>query len=151
VFFTDKQVTTNPARAGRIWALDLSTMVLKAIFVSNSLQVGNSPDNLTVSPRGGVLFCEDGGTSGPGNTPAITAQHLKVVTPTGGSYTFAKNNYNLTRAQLDGAGKFGASAGDQRNTEMAGCVFSPDGRVLFVNIYVGVTLAITGPWQNGSL
>lgn len=151
VFFTDKQVTTNPARAGRIWALDLSSMVLKAIFVSNSLQVGNSPDNLTVSPRGGVLFCEDGGTSGPGNTPAITAQHLKVVTPTGGSYTFAKNNYNLTRAQLDGAGKFGASAGDQRNTEMAGCVFSPDGRVLFVNIYVGVTLAITGPWQNGSL
>lgn len=151
VFFTDKQVTTNPARAGRIWALDLSSMVLKAIFVSNSLQVGNSPDNLTVSPRGGVLFCEDGGTSGPGNTPAVTAQHLKVVTPTGGSYTFAKNNYNLTRAQLDGAGKFGASAGDQRNTEMAGCVFSPDGRVLFVNIYVGVTLAITGPWQNGSL
>lgn len=151
VFFTDKQVTTNPARAGRIWALDLSSMVLKAIFVSNSLQVGNSPDNLTVSPRGGVLFCEDGGTSGPGNTPTITAQHLKVVTPTGGSYVFAKNNYNLTRAQLDGAGKFGASAGDQRNTEMAGCVFSPDGRVLFVNIYVGVTLAITGPWQNGSL
>lgn len=151
VFFTDKQVTSSPARAGRIWALDLSTLTLKAIFVSNSLQVGNSPDNLTVSPRGGVLFCEDGGTSGPGNTPAITAQHLKVLTATGGSYTFAKHNYNFTRAQLDAVGKFGATAGNQRNSEWAGSVFSPDGRVLFVNLYTGVTLAITGPWQNGSL
>lgn len=151
VFFTDKQVTTNPARAGRIWALHLSTMVLKAIFVSNSLQVGNSPDNLTVSPRGGVLFCEDGGTSGPGNTPAIVSQHLKVVTPAGASYVFAKHNYNFTRAQLDAVGKLGATAGDQRNSEWAGAVFSPDGRVLFVNLYTGVTLAITGPWQNGTL
>jgi tRNA-specific 2-thiouridylase len=41
------------ARAGRIWALHLASMTLKAIFVSNSLQVGNSPDNLCVSPRGG--------------------------------------------------------------------------------------------------
>ena len=151
VFFTDKQVTTTPARAGRIWALDLATQTLKAIFVSNSLQVGNSPDNLCVSPRGGVLFCEDGGTGGPGNTPAITAQHLKVVTPEGSSYTFAKHNYDFTRAQLDAVGKTGASAGNQRNSEWAGCVFSPDGRVLFVNLYVGVTLAITGPWQNGTL
>jgi secreted PhoX family phosphatase len=152
VFFTDKQVTTAPARAGRIWALDLATMTLKAIFVSNSLQVGNSPDNLCVSPRGGVLFNEDGGTSGPGNVPAITSQHLKVLTPAGSSYTFARNNYNFTAAQLAAAGKPGAVTGNQRNTEWCGSCFSPDGRVLFANLQApGITLAITGPWQNGTL
>ncbi|MFM8898390.1 MAG: alkaline phosphatase PhoX [Burkholderiales bacterium] len=151
VFFTDKQVTITPARAGRIWALDLASMTLKAIFVSDSLQVGNSPDNICISPRGGLLFCEDGGTSGPGNSPAITSQHLKVLDASGGSYIFAKHNYNFTRTQLDAVGKTGAPSGNQRNTEWAGSVFSPDGRVLFVNLYLGVTLAITGPWARGSL
>jgi uncharacterized protein len=150
VWFTDKQVTTTPARAGRIWALDLATMTLKAVFVSNSILVGNSPDNLCVSPRGGVLFNEDGGGSGPGG--AVESQHLKVLTPQGSSYIFARHNYNFTRAQLDAAGKPLAPAGNFRNTEWAGSVFSPDGRVLFVNLYTpGITLAITGPWQRGTL
>jgi uncharacterized protein len=152
VSFTDKQVTATPPRAGRIWQLDLQSMVLKAIFVSNSLQVGNSPDNVCVSPRGGVLFCEDGGTGGPGNVPTPVSQNLKVLTPQGAAYTFARHNYNFTRAQLDAAGKPNAPSGNNRNTEWAGAVFSPDGRVLFVNLYTpGITLAITGPWTNGTL
>jgi uncharacterized protein len=151
-YFTDKQVTTNPARAGRVWALDLGSMTLKAIFVSNSLQVGNSPDNLCVSPRGGVLLNEDGGTGGPGNVPAVTSQHLKVLHPSGNTSIFARHNYNFTRAQLDAAGKPAAPAGDFRNTEWAGSCFSPDGRILFVNLYTpGITLAITGPWERGTL
>ena len=150
-YFTDKRVTTSPARAGRIWALDLASMTLKAIFVSNSLQVGNSPDNICISPRGGLLFNEDGGANGPGNSPAITSQHLKVLAPSGNSYIFARDNYSFTRAQLDAVGKFGALAGNQRNTEWAGSVFSSDGRVLFVNLYCGATLAITGPFGNGTL
>ena len=153
VYFTDKQVTTTvPARAGRIWALDLGSMTLKAIFVSNSIQVGNSPDNITVSPRGGVLFCEDGGTGGPGNTPAITSQHMKVLHDSGSSSVFARNNYNFTRAQLDAVGKPGAPAGNLRNTEWCGACFSSDGRVLFVNLQSpGITLAITGPFALGPL
>jgi secreted PhoX family phosphatase len=154
VYFTDKQVSTSApgARAGRIWALHLASMTLKAIFVSNSLQVGNSPDNICISPRGGLLFCEDGGTSGPGNVPAITSQHLKVLHPNGSSYVFAKHNFNFTSAQLAAVGKSSSLAGDHRNTEWAGCVFSPDGRVLFVNLYTpGITLAITGPWERGTL
>jgi secreted PhoX family phosphatase len=51
VWFTDKQVTTSPARAGRVWALDLATNTLKAIFVSNDITVGNSPDNLCCSAK----------------------------------------------------------------------------------------------------
>ena len=152
VFFTDKQVTASPPRAGRIWALDLATMTLKAIFVSDSLQVGNSPDNICVSPRGGLLFCEDGGTGGPGNVPAVTSQHLKAVHPNGGSYVFAKNNYDFTRAQLDAAGKPNGVGGNLRNTEWCGAVFSPDGRILFANLQgPGLTLAITGPWERGTL
>ncbi len=151
VFFTDKATGTSPvARAGVIWALDLASMVLKAIFVSRDRVVGNSPDNICISPRGGLLFNEDGGNSSP-TSATIESQHLKVLAPSGHSYIFAKHNYNFTAAQLAGAGKPGATTGNQRNTEWAGSVFSPDGRVLFVNLYCGVTLAITGPFEKGHL
>jgi len=151
VFFTDKATGTSPvARAGIIWALDLGTLVLKAIFVSRDRVVGNSPDNICVSPRGGLLFNEDGGPGTP-SSAVIESQHLKVLAPTGNSYIFAKHNYNFTAAQVAAVGKPGAATGNQRNTEWAGSVFSPDGRVLFVNLYCGVTLAITGPFENGHL
>jgi uncharacterized protein len=151
-YFTDKQVTTSPARAGRIWALHLASMTLKAIFVSNDIQVGNSPDNVCVSPRGGVLFCEDGGTGGPNSGGTVTEQRLMVLDPSGGASIFAKHNFNFTADQLTAVGKSAALAGNRRNTEWAGAVFSPDGRVLFVNLYTpGITLAITGPWARGTL
>ena len=40
---------------GAVWELDLATMKLKAIFVSDDQLVGNNPDNITVSPRGGII------------------------------------------------------------------------------------------------
>jgi hypothetical protein len=151
VFFTDKATGTTPTpRAGVIWSLDLATMTLKAIFVSQDRVVGNSPDNICISPRGGLLFNEDGGTSAP-TSQTIVSQHLKVLAPSGNSYVFARHNYNFTAAQLAAVGKPNAATGNQRNTEWAGSVFSPDGRVLFVNLYCGVTLAITGPFENGTL
>jgi uncharacterized protein len=158
VFFTDKVTSSatttpvvRPARSGVIWALDLATMTLKAIFVGRDRVVGNSPDNICVSPRGGLLFNEDGGNGAPQSAP-ITAQELKVLTPEGNSYTFARHNFNFTAAQLQAVGKAGSNEGDDRNTEWAGSVFSPDGRVLFVNLYnPGITLAITGPWNKGTL
>ncbi len=156
VFFTDKQVVSagasTPARAGRIWALDLSTMTLKAIFVSNDIQVGNSPDNVCISPRGGVLFCEDGGNSGPNSGSPVAVQRLMAVAPSGASYVFAKHAFNFTAAELEAVGKSPLLAGDHRNSEWAGAVFSPDGHTLFVNLYTpGITLAITGPWARGTL
>lgn len=154
VYFTDKQVSTGlpGPRAGRIWALHLASLTLKAIFVSNDIQVGNSPDNVCVSPRGGVLFCEDGGNSGPNSGAPVTQQRLMGLTAEGRSFVFARHNANLSEAQLSGAGKSTALAGDHRNTEWAGAVFSPDGHVLFVNLYTpGITLAIMGPWTRGTL
>ncbi|MBL8383989.1 MAG: DUF839 domain-containing protein [Burkholderiales bacterium] len=155
VYFTDKQVSTSPRRYGRIWALDIATNTLKAILVLDDITVGNSPDNLCVSPRGGVLFNEDGGSSGlnaAGQSVAVTAQRLMVLRPDGKSYVFAAHNFNFSAAQLSAAGKSGTLAGDRRNTEWAGSCFSPDGRVLFVNLYTpGITLAISGPWAKGHL
>jgi hypothetical protein len=155
VYFTDKRVTTSPQpSAGRIWALDLATMTLEAIFVSNDILIGNSPDNLCISPRGGVLFCEDGGNNGPKGDPSVTVEQMRLMglTPAGASYVFAKHNFDFTADQLAAAGKSTALAGDHRDTEWAGSVFSPDGHWLFVNLYTpGITLAITGPWARGTL
>ena len=162
VYFTDKQVTSAPARAGRIWALHLASMTLKAVFVSDDKQVGNSPDNVCITPRGGVLFCEDGGPGSPNPTGApIISQRLMGVTAKGQSYVFAKHNFNFTRSQLEGAGKLAVAPAavegqdprrDNRNTEWAGAVFSSDGHTLFVNLYTpGITLAIQGPWARGTL
>ncbi|MDB5801160.1 MAG: hypothetical protein JWL63_2099 [Rhodocyclales bacterium] len=155
VFFTDKQVTSSPNRAGRIWSLDLATGTLKAIFVSNDITVGNSPDNICISPRGGLLFNEDGASSGlnaAGQTISVPAQRLMALRNNGSSYVFAANNYNFTAAQLAAAGKPGAVTGNQRNTEWCGSCFSPDGRVLFANLQApGLTVAITGPWASGTL
>ncbi len=75
-------------------------------------------DNLTVTPWGDLILCEDG----PGE------QFLVGVTPAGDLYKFARN------------------AGSQ--SEFAGATFSPDGTTLFVNMQTdGLTLAITGPWR----
>jgi secreted PhoX family phosphatase len=154
VYFSDKRVVVNPARAGRIWALDLQSGELEAIFVSNDILVGNSPDNVCVSPRGGVLFCEDGGNSGPKGDPSVQVEQMRLIglTPSGAGYAFAKHNFNFTAGQMLAAGKAASLAGDHRDTEWAGSVFSPDGHTLFVNLYTpGITLAITGPWARGTL
>ena len=77
-------------------------------------------DNLTVAPNGHLIVCEDKYTQNPQN-------HLRGITPAGQAYPMA-----LCRTQ----------------TEWAGACFSPDGRVLFVNLYKPArTLAITGPWR----
>lgn len=154
VYFSDKRVTSNPNRAGRIWALDLHSGELEAIFVSADTLIGNSPDNVCISPRGGVLFCEDGGNSGPKGDPSVQIEQMRLmgVTPGGASYVFAKHNFNFTAEQMAAAGKLTSLAGDHRDTELAGSVFSPDGHTLFVNLYTpGITLAITGPWARGTL
>ncbi|MGB0370405.1 MAG: alkaline phosphatase PhoX [Opitutales bacterium] len=75
-------------------------------------------DNLCVAPWGDLYIAEDS------EAPC----KLVGVTPEGTCFDFAANNYN--------------------SSELAGCCFSPDGQILFVNIQgTGLTLAITGPWS----
>jgi secreted PhoX family phosphatase len=77
-------------------------------------------DNLTVTPQGHLVVCEDK----TGNK----VNYLRGIAPSGKIYTLAK----LTM-----------------DTELAGACFSPDGQILFVNAYhPGITLAIRGPWSQ---
>lgn len=103
----------TPEEKGKPGELELSVESRDAGLIDNA-------DNITVSPWGDLIICEDG--SGE--------QFLVGVTPEGGIYKFGRN----------------ATA---RNSEFAGATFSPDGSTLFVNIQAdGLTLAITGPWEN---
>ena len=81
----------------------------------------DGPDNITVSPYGGLVLAEDG----------QGIQHVVGVTDQGKTYPIARNELN--------------------NSEFCGPGFSTDGRILFVNIQSpGHVLAITGPWSRPS-
>ena len=128
---------------GAVWELDLATMKLTAIFVSNDQLVGNNPDNITVSPRGGIILCEDGGSAidsfGAGT-------RLLGINAQGDSFIFCKNNVDLTAVQISGADKR-VAPGSYRESEFAGACWEPAGRVLFCNVQSpGITFAIWGPW-----
>jgi secreted PhoX family phosphatase len=121
------------AGAGQVWQYHIGRRELQLIFESPSVDVLNSPDNICVSPRGGLVICEDG--SG--------VQHLRGLTRSGEIFDLARNEAN--------------------GSEWAGACFSPQGRTLFVNIQgetsplanpggiKGLTLAIWGPWEDGTL
>jgi secreted PhoX family phosphatase len=87
-----------------------------ALFVESQSPVSyNFGDNVAVAPNGHLIVCEDQYTD-------VVDNHLRGVTPAGELYT-------LARLRLQ--------------TELAGACFSPDGSVLFVNIYSpSMTLAI---------
>ena len=94
---------------------------IQLFLESNNANLYNYGDNLTVTPNGHLLVCEDQYTE-------VVDNHLRGVTPNGELYDFAKLNLQ---------------------TELAGACFSPDGSTLFVNVYSPAkTLAITGPWDK---
>ncbi|MEX0935833.1 MAG: alkaline phosphatase PhoX [Gemmatimonadota bacterium] len=128
------------AGAGQIWQFrpgtadregagaDIGELLL--VFESPGSGVLESPDNICVSPRGGIVLCEDG--SG--------AQFVRGLTPDGAIFDLVETN--------------------GPTPEFAGACFSPDGEVLFFNIQgstttagsrVGYTFAMWGPWEAGAL
>jgi secreted PhoX family phosphatase len=118
------------ARKGQIWkytpSTDEATSAEKTnpgkleLFVEpNDASVIENADNLTVSPWGDLIVCEDGDND----------QFLVGVTPGGSLYKFGRNAIS--------------------DSELAGATFSPDGTTLFFNIQeAGLTLAVTGPWKS---
>ncbi|MFI4883388.1 MAG: alkaline phosphatase PhoX [Phycisphaerales bacterium JB064] len=93
--------------------------VLELFIEPNDAGLIDNADNLTVAPFGDLVICEDGADE----------QFLVGVTPEGRIYKMGRNAWN--------------------NSELAGACFSPDGSTLFVNVQtVGITLAITGPWES---
>ena len=113
---------------GQIWRYrprGRSGGLLTLIFESPSADVLDSPDNICVTPGGGLILCEDG--SGQ--------EFLHGLTQQGEIFKFALN----TVPGFTGS-------------EFAGATFSPDGETLFVNLQgPGITFAIWGPWENGAL
>jgi secreted PhoX family phosphatase len=99
---------------------------LTLLFESTAAEMANMPDNLTLTPRGSLLLCEDNNTA---------TMFLRGLTPRGDIFPFARN-----------------IVPGFESTEFAGATFSPDGQTLFVNVqFAGYTLAIWGPWERGPL
>nr|WP_282453008.1 alkaline phosphatase PhoX [Lysobacter sp. CAU 1642] len=119
--------------AGQVFCYHPESQELSLVFESSPDSMLHYPDNVCLSPRGGLVICQD--------SPE-RVQHLHGLTPDGGLFRFAGN-----QARLDG---FRGFTGDFSGAEWAGACFSPDGRWLFANLYApGISVAITGPWQEG--
>jgi uncharacterized protein len=121
---------------GQIWEYDPVENRLRLLFESPSVDVLNAPDNIAVSPRGGLVLCEDG----------IGLEYVHGLTTHGVIFKFVQNNVDLRNTPVNGFNL------DYRDSEFAGCCYSPDGKWLFVNIQTpGITFAITGPWGSGGI
>ncbi len=119
---------------------------LELVYESPGAAELDSPDNLTVTPRGGLIVCEDDASSKLVDThplaPGIEdVNRLIGLDRHGSAFELAVNVLN--------------------GSELAGCCFSPSGRTLFFNIFgianfnedptEGMTCAVTGPWERGPL
>jgi secreted PhoX family phosphatase len=91
---------------------------------------------MCVSPRGGLVLCEDGGGT----------EYVHGLTLDGTIFRFIQNNVDLRQTPV---GPFNQN---YTGNEFAGSCYSPDGKWLFVNIQSpGITFAITGPWGSGGI
>ncbi|WP_327322829.1 PhoX family protein [Streptomyces sp. NBC_01210] len=118
---------------GQVWFYDpkrraLTLKVLLGVNPDPSKDGAfDGPDNITVSPYGGLVIAEDG----------EGVQHLFGATERGRTYPIARNELNI------------GTAAEPEYSEFTGVVFSPDGRTLYANIQTpGIMLAITGPWKR---
>lgn len=144
IWFVD--TAGGPDGNGVIWryepSLDANAPgTLLAWFVSDSSDASNNIDNITLSPRGGVVCCEDGGNA--------AGNRLMGFTRDGASFELARN---LIQIDAPIPGKPWVPRGDFRSFEWCGACFDPTGRWLFANVQrPGITFAITGPWARGPL
>ncbi|MEU3896889.1 alkaline phosphatase PhoX [Streptomyces sp. NPDC045251] len=118
---------------GQVWFYDPArrTLTLKVLLGVNPDPSADGafdgPDNITVSPYGGIVIAEDGDG----------VQHLFGATDSGRTYPIARNELNV------------GSDDDPEYSEFTGVTFSPDGKTLYANIQdPGIMLAITGPWKR---
>ncbi|MGI9121250.1 MAG: alkaline phosphatase PhoX [Acidimicrobiales bacterium] len=134
IFFNS--TSGGDAGTGQVWNYKPNRRtgegVVRLMFESPSDTVLSNPDNICVSPAGGVVLCEDGD---------LPTQYLRGLTSDGRIFDFA-HEFETGR-------------------EWTGATFSPDGNILFVNIQgdlsiggpgnLGKTFAIWGPFETGAL
>jgi secreted PhoX family phosphatase len=121
------------AGLGQVWEYHPKREELTLRWESGSAEEAQSPDNVVLSNRNGMVLCEDNGSEG---------QRLLGLGPDG-AFPLAENALVLN-------GERNGLSGDFRKGEWAGaCVH---GRWLFANLQTpGITFAITGPWKRGPL
>ena len=109
---------------GQVWGYDTRRGILRLVYESPSLEVLDLPDNVTASPRGTLVLCEDGGG----------VNYLRGLTQDGRIFDFALN-----------------AIPGQESDEFAGSTFAPGGGTLYVNIQSrnAMSFAIWGPWWRG--
>jgi hypothetical protein len=114
---------------GQVWAYHVWSRRLELVYQSPGPEVLDFPDNVTTSPRGTLVLCEDSGND----------NYVRGLTPSGQLFDVALNRL----FEPDGTTK-------RWDDEFAGSTFSPDGHTLYVNIQAskGITFAIWGPWRN---
>lgn len=92
-------------------------------------------DNLCAAPNGDLYICED--LIGPHDQ--VVVPHLRGVTPEGKIFNFARN----AQEHKNDEGMI-----EPLRHEFCGSCFSPDGKILFVNLQkTDKTFAIKGPWR----
>jgi secreted PhoX family phosphatase len=131
---------------GQLWVYDPNAETLTLLFESDHVETLDAPDNIALSPRGGIIICEDNGG----------AQYMRGIAQTGEIFDFARNLHNTL--------------------EFAGDCFSSDGQIMFLNLFgrstvrtiqpfrspvlipiesekreLALTVAIWGPWGSGLL
>jgi secreted PhoX family phosphatase len=133
---------------GQVWAYqpDRGGGTLMLVYESPSGAELDSPDNLTVTPRGGLVACEDDASSDYVDTHPLAPGIDNVNRLIG--LTLAGEAFELAVNVLNGS-------------ELAGVSFSPGGRTMFFNLFgrarfdedpvEGMTCAVTGPWRRGPL
>jgi secreted PhoX family phosphatase len=127
---------------GQVWHYHPRHETLTLFFESEGGSVLDSPDNLLVTPRGGIVLAEDNasatGGGGHPTAPGIAdVNRLIGLSRRGEAFELAVNTLS--------------------DSEFTGPTFSADGTTLFANIQggsapgSGMTVAITGPWHRGPL
>ena len=110
---------------GQVWFLDprAGTVRLELLFAAteNQDEDPDGPDNITVSPFGGVIIAENGEGS----------VYLLGAAPSGEVYFLARSDH------------------EDDDEEFCGPVFSPDRKLLFANLQgPGYVFAISGPFTE---
>lgn len=147
-------VSTDGGQSGNgmVFRFDISEQQLVLLYDAPSADELDNPDNLVVTPRGGLLFCEDNSGSPFYSLNGQSTERLVALTRDGEIFTFAQNLIDFGAGTYSRPGNSLTFTGNHRANEWAGATFDKRGDWLFVNIQTpGVTFAITGPWENGPL
>ena len=109
----------GPNKFGQVFRYDLAANTVELYLESEDKSLLHMCDNLTISPLGMMVLCEDNSK----------LNHMRYLSKDGELKTLAVNKSS--------------------KSELTGSVFSPSGKTLFVNVQEnGETLAITGPWEQ---